>query len=177
MDGRMSVLTIPSPFAAHGLLYITQGIFRIDAVPWVIKQGAEVTLPDVLETKGAFVQRHQISNWGLTTQPPSFMEIITTHFDQGMMTCHHALSGEVSRSHTVSLIPALPHHPGLQWKNLLPSRTARPSCCKQARVQNIGDQPLEELCLATPRSPKANFIRTASALYCITNPKLTQMTR
>ena len=81
MDGRMSVLTIPSPFAAHGLLYITSGYFQDRRRPvWVIKQGAEgdITL-DVLETKER-LSNGITPNWGLTTQPPSFMEIITTHF-------------------------------------------------------------------------------------------------
>ena len=40
-DGRMSVLTIPSPFAVDGLLYITSGYFQDDKRPvYAIKPGA-----------------------------------------------------------------------------------------------------------------------------------------
>ena len=176
MDGRMSVLTIPSPFAAHGLLYITSGYFQDRRRPvWVIKQGAEgdITL-NVTETKGAFVQWHHPKLGPYNTTPIVYGDYYYTLLDQGMMTCHHALSGEEIYDRTrFPLYTSFTASPWAYNGKIFCLAENGTTFVLQAgpEFKILETNPLEELCLATPSIAQGKlFIRTASALYCITNP-------
>ena len=91
-----------------------------------------------------------------------------------MMTCHHALSGEEIYDRTrFPLYTSFTASPWAYNGKIFCLAENGTTFVLQAgpEFKILETNPLEELCLATPSIAQGKlFIRTASALYCITNP-------
>ncbi len=175
MDGRMSVLTIPSPFAAHGMLYITSGYFQDRRRPvWVIQPGAtgDITLEEG-ELSGKHVQWHHPKLGPYNTSPIVYGDYYYTLLDQGMMTCHLALTGEEVYDRT--RFPRLTSFTASPWaynnKIFCLAENGKTYVVKPGpnfEITQTND--LDELAIATPAIAQGKlFIRTASKVYCISN--------
>ncbi|MCH8222626.1 MAG: PQQ-binding-like beta-propeller repeat protein, partial [Chloroflexi bacterium] len=95
-DGRMSNLVIPSPFAAHGMLYITSGYFADPHRPvFAVKPGAngDISLKDG-ETSNEFIRWYQPKAGPYNPSPIVYGNYYYTLYDRGFLTCHDALNGE-----------------------------------------------------------------------------------
>ncbi len=132
MDDRMSVLTIPSPFAAHGMLYVTSGYFQDRKRPiWVIKPGAtgDITI-DEKERKSDFVQWHNPRLGPYNTTPIVYGDYYYTPVGPG----HDDLPSCPDRRKDLRSHPVPPLHEfhgipvGLQWETVL-------SCGKRKNVR------------------------------------------
>ncbi len=175
MDGRMSVLTIPSPFAAHGFLYVTSGYFQDRKRPiWVIKPGAsgDITLDEDLSSS-EFVQWHHPKLGPYNTTPIVYGDYYYTLLDQGMMTCHVATTGEEIYDRT--RFPRLTSFTASPWayndKIFCLAENGKTYVLKAGpKFEIIQTNDLDELSIATPAIAQGKlFIRTASKVYCITN--------
>ena len=175
MDGRMSVLTIPSPFAANGLLYVTSGYFQDRRRPvWVIQSGASGDISiDENQRKGAFIEWHHPKLGPYNTTPIVYGEYYYTLLDQGMMTCHHALTGEEIYDRTrFPLYTSFTASPWAYNGKLFGLAESGKTFVLKAgpEFEIIETNDLDELCIATPSMTQGKlFIRTASSVYCITN--------
>ncbi len=94
--GPMSAIVIPTPFSAHGLLYVTSGYVGDETRPaYAIRPGAEgdITLGEGETTSEAIA-------WSLpqagpyNPSPIVYGDYYYTLFDRGFLTCHDARTGE-----------------------------------------------------------------------------------
>lgn len=95
-DGNMSILVIPSPFAAHGLCYIASGYVGDAHRPtFAVRPGAagRIATEDALK-ESEFIAWYQPKASAYNTTQIVYGDYLYTIFDQGFMTCHNALSGE-----------------------------------------------------------------------------------
>ena len=175
LDGRMSVLTIPSPFAANGMMYITSGYFQDRRRPvWVIKPGArgDITLEEG-ERESDFVQWHNPKLGPYNTSPIVYGDYYYTLLDQGMMTCHNAQTGEEIYDRT--RFPRFSSFTASPWayngKLFCLSEDGKTYVLKAGpEFEIIETNDLDELSIASPAIAQGKlFIRTASKVYCITN--------
>jgi len=174
-DGIMSVLTIPSPFVADNLLYITSGYFQDNKRPvFALKAGAEgdITLQDD-ETSNDYI-RWSLQKMGpYNTTPIVYGGYYYTLLDRGMITCHNAKTGELvynrKRFRGGTSFTASPWAYNGKVFFLDENGTTH--------VMPVGDEfkiertnSLDELCIATPSICQGKLlIRTASQVYCISN--------
>jgi outer membrane protein assembly factor BamB len=175
LDGRMSNLVIPSPFAAHGLLYISSGYFADQERPiWVIRPGAsgDISLKED-EDSNAFVQWHTPKGGPYNTSPLVHGRYYYTLLDRGMMSVQDALTGEVLVDR--ERFPVGASFTASPW-----AYNGKVFCLNEAgntyviaegpefRIEHTND--LDDLTLATPAIADGKLlIRTATKLYCLTN--------
>jgi outer membrane protein assembly factor BamB len=94
--GGMSAITIPTPFAAHGLLYVTSGYVGDRRKPvFAIRPGAtgDISL-EASETKGEFIAWCQKKAGPYNPSPVVYDGRLYVLYDQGFVACFDALSGE-----------------------------------------------------------------------------------
>lgn len=174
-NGRMSVLTIPSPFVADGLLYITSGYFQDNNRPvFAIKPGAkgDLTLGDGQTSNESIV-------WSLEKMGPYnptpivYRGLYYTLLDRGMLTCHDAKTGELVYDRT--RFPQGASFTSSPWayngKVFFLSEDGETYVLPAGREFKIDHtNKLDDLCLATPSISQGRLLlRTASQLYCISN--------
>jgi outer membrane protein assembly factor BamB len=174
LDGKMSVLTIPSPLVVDDLLYVTSGYFQDQNRPvFAIKPGAQgdITLKEG-ETTNAFIAWSLDKMGPYNTSPIVYQGLYYTLLDSGMMTCHDAKTGELIFDRT--RFPQRASFTSSPW-----AYNGKLFCLdengntyvipvgREWEVEHINV--LDELCVATPSIAQGNLlIRTASAVYCIT---------
>lgn len=174
-DGNMSNLVIPSPYAAHGMLYITSGYVGDAHRPvYAIKPGAsgDISLGEN-ETSNEFIK------WYLPKAGPYNPSTIVhgdyyyTLFDRGFMTCHDARTGEEvygkNRFAGGATFTASPV--AYNDKLFFLSEDGDTFVVKAGpEFELLSTNPLGELCLSSPAVSQGKLlIRTASKLYCITD--------
>ncbi len=174
-DGRMSVLTIPSPFVKNGLLYITSGYFQDSKRPvFAIKPGAtgDLTLQDDQQSNDHIV-------WSLqrmgpyNTSPIVYGGYYYTLLDRGMITCHDAKTGQIvynrQRFPRGASFTASPWaYNGKVFFLDESGNTFVMPVGKEFKIERTNA--LNELALATPSISQGKLlIRTASKVYCISN--------
>jgi outer membrane protein assembly factor BamB len=175
--GGMSSIVIPTPFAAHGLLYVCSGYVGDAKRPvFAIRPGAvgDISLKDG-ETSHEFIAWCGRTAGPYNPSPLVYGDYFYVLFDFGFLTCHEARTGkEVYGKQRLN-----PDGPS--------AFTASPwaydgkiFCLSEdgdAFVIQAGSEykllrknPLDEMCLATPAiTPGRLLIRTASKLYCLRN--------
>ncbi len=173
-DGNMSVLVIPSPFAAHGLCYISSGYVGDAHRPtFAIRPGGEGELvTDGEFENNKFIQWYQPKASPYNTTQIVYGDYLYTVYDQGFMTCHSALTGEEiygkqrfapKGSFTASPWAYNGHVFCLSEEGLTYVIKAGPE------FEIVATNPLDELCIATPSvAGDKLLIRTLSKVYCIT---------
>ncbi|MEX0677035.1 MAG: PQQ-binding-like beta-propeller repeat protein [Pirellulales bacterium] len=172
-DGHMSVLTIPSPFAADGLLYITSGYFQDNKRPvYALKPGAagDITLGD-RETANEFIEWSLEKMGPYNTSPIVYGGFYYTLLDRGMLTCHDAKTGELvfdrTRFPQGATFTASPWaYNGKLFFLDEDGKTYVMPVGREFTVERTNS--LDELSIATPAICQGKLlIRTASQIYCI----------
>jgi len=174
-DGRMSVLTIPSPFVVDNLLYITSGYFQDRKRPvFAIRPGAtgDITLNDDV-TSNDFIQWSLQRMGPYNTSPIVYGGYYYTLLDRGMITCHDAKTGQLvydrQRFPAGGTFTASPWaYNGKLFFLDEDGRTSVMPVGTEFRIEQTNS--VDELCLATPSISQGNLlIRTASKIYCVSN--------
>lgn len=183
-NGKMSVLTIPSPFAVDDTLFITSGYFQDPKRPvFAVKPGArgDITLEDG-ETSNDFIKWSLQKMGPYNTTPIVYQNRYYTLLDRGMLTCHDATTGELIFDRV--RFPRGASFTASPWayngKVFFLSEDGRTFVItpgqeieetderKRLKVDTIND--VDELCIATPSTAQGKlFLRTATTVYCITN--------
>lgn len=174
-DGQMSSLVIPSPFAAHGLLYLASGYVGDRHRPtFAVKPGGSGDLVmDDDYSASPHIAWYQPKASPYNTSQIVVGEYLYTVYDQGFITCHNARTGdEVYAKHRFPKGSTFTASP---W-----SYNGKIFCLSEegdTHVLNAGPEfqllatnALDELCMACPAVANNKLlIRTASKLYCLTN--------
>jgi outer membrane protein assembly factor BamB len=175
-DGKMSNLVIPSPFAAHGLCYITSGYFQDRHRPvFAIKPGASGDLGKYdQDSAKQHLAWYQGKAGPYNPSPIVYGDYYYTLYDHGFLTCHDAKTGEEiygkvrlspSGSFTSSPWAYNGHLFFLNENGLTNVIKAGPE------FESVDTCDLDELCLSSPAISDGNLLlRTASKLYCLTTP-------
>ncbi len=173
MDGRMSSLVIPSPFASYGLLYITSGYVGDRHRPvYAIKPGAtgDITLAEG-ETSNAFVQWYQPKAGPYNPSPIVYQDHYYTLLDRGFFTCHDARTGkEVYGKTRFPLGASFTSSPWAYNGKIFCLSEEGDTYVVQAgpEFKLLRTNSLDELCMASPAVADGKlFIRTVSKLYCL----------
>lgn len=176
-NGKMSVLTIPSPFVVDGLLYITSGYFQDNKRPvFAIKPGAmgDITLAEG-ETSNDYIKWSLQKMGPYNTSPIVYKGLYYTLLDRGMITCHDAVTGELVFDRT--RFPQGATFTASPWayngKIFFLNEEGETYVMPAGREFNVErTNLLEELCIATPSISQGKLLlRTASQIYCISNKK------
>jgi len=175
-DGSMSNLVIPSPFAAHGLCYITSGYFQDRHRPvFAMKPGAAGDIGKYdQDSAKEHIAWYQGKAGPYNPSPIVYGDYYYTLYDHGFLTCHDARTGKEvygkvrfspSGSFTSSPWAYNGHLFFLSEHGLTHVIKAGPD------FESVGTCDLDELCLSSPAVADENLlIRTASKLYCLTAP-------
>jgi outer membrane protein assembly factor BamB len=171
----MSVLTIPSPLVADGLLYITSGYFQDPKRPvFAIRPGAsgDITLADGETANESIV-------WSLDKMGPYnpspivYSGLYYTLLDRGMLTCHDAKTGELVFDRT--RFPQGATFTASPWayngKLFFLDENGTTYVMPVGREFNVErTNALDELTLASPAIVQGKLLlRTASQVYCVSN--------
>ena len=173
-DGKMSSLVIPSPFAAHGMLYIASGYVGDSHRPtFAILPGAKGDITprgDFADSK--FIQWYQPTASSYNPTQIVYGNYLYTLYDQGFLTCHNAKTGErvygkkrftPAGSFTASPVAYNGHIFCFGEDGLTYVVKAGPE------FEVVQRNELSELLIACPAVAQDKLlIRTASRLYCIT---------
>ena len=96
MDGRMSWAAIPTPFAAHGRVYVNSGYFGDNHRPaYAIQPGAsgDITLADGASSND-YVAWYQPRAGNYNTSPLIYGDVYYSLLDRGFFEAYDALTGE-----------------------------------------------------------------------------------
>lgn len=174
-DGDMSVLVIPSPFAAHGYCYLASGYVGDSHRPtFAIRPGASGDItPDGEFTDSEFIQWYQPTASPYNTSQIVYGDYLYTVYDQGFMTCHDAKTGEeVYGKRRFSPSGSFTASPwAYDGKVFCLSEDGLTYVVQAGRdFEILHTNPLDELCIATPSIADGRLlIRTLTKLVCITN--------
>ena len=96
IKGPMGQLIIPSPFGAHGLLFVTSGYINARHRPvFAIKPGASGDItPGEGETSGEFMAWYNPTAGPYNPSPIVYGDYYYTLLDRGFFTCHDAKTGK-----------------------------------------------------------------------------------
>ncbi|MEO1617406.1 MAG: carboxylesterase family protein [Planctomycetota bacterium] len=172
-DGDMSILVIPSPFAAHGMCYVSSGYVGDAHRPtFAIRPGASGELKvDGEFAKNEFIEWYQPQASPYNTTQIVYGDYLYTVYDQGFMTCHNALTGaEVYGKKRFSPKGSFTASPwAYDGKIFALSEQGLTYVIKAGpEFEVLQTNPLDELCIATPSVDGGNLlVRTLTKLYCI----------
>jgi outer membrane protein assembly factor BamB len=174
--GGMSSIAIPTPFAAHGMLYITSGYVADQTRPYfAIKPGAkgDISLKPG-ETANAHIAWHLPQAGPYNPSPLVYGDTLFTLLDRGFLTAHNAKTGaELFGKQRID--PAAGAFTASPWayngKVFAASEDGDTFVMAAAPTfQLLHKNSLNEMIMATPAIARGSlFIRTYSKLYRITN--------
>jgi outer membrane protein assembly factor BamB len=176
-DGKMSVLTIPSPFISKNLLYITSGYFQDNKRPvYAIRPGArgDISLK-ADETSNEYISWSLQRMGPYNTSPIVYKGKYYTLLDRGMLTCHNALTGELVFNRTrfpqgASFTASPWAYNGKLFFLDENGTTHVMPAGDEFKIESTNE--LDELCIATPAISQGKlFLRTASSVYCISQAR------
>jgi len=175
--GGMSNIAIPTPFAGHGLLYITSGYVGDQKRPlFAIRPGAQgdITLEDS-RSSNEFIAWCQKQGGPYNPTPIVYGNYLYVLYDRGMLSCYDARTGDeiYSKEKIAAGANAFTASP---WAN-----DGRIFCLSEdgdtfviqagAEFKVLGCNKLNEMCMATPAAVRGSLvIRTLSKLYRIRRP-------
>ena len=172
-DGRMSSLTIPSPFAADGLLYITSGYFSDNPRPtYAIAPGAsgDIGLAEG-ETSNEHIRWYQPLAGPYNPTPIVYRGLYYTLFDRGFLTAHDAKTGAlVFDKQRFSGGPSFTAAPwAYNGKLFFLAEDGETYVLEAGReFREIRTNDLGELAIATPSIAQGRLLlRTATRIYCL----------
>jgi len=172
--GGMSSISIPTPFASHGLLYITSGYVGDQVRPvYAVKPGAHGDLTLAAgETSNSGIAWYLPQAGPYNPSPLVYGDYYYTLLDRGFLTAHEASTGKEIYGKQ-RLDPAAGAFTASPWaangKLFLLSEDGDTFVVQAgAEYKLIGKNSLDEMCMATPAIARGSIvIRTASNLYRI----------
>lgn len=173
-DGDMSILVIPSPFAAHGMCYISSGYVGDSHRPtFAIRPGASGNIIEGSKfDESEFIEWYQPKASPYNTTQIVYGEYLYTVYDQGFMTCHNALTGEeVYGKRRFSPRGSFTSSPwAYDGKVFCLNEDGLTYVIKAgSEFEILHTNKLEELCIATPSVVDGKLlIRTLTKVYCVT---------
>ena len=173
-NGRMGKLVIPSPFAAHGLCYITSGFVAENHRPtFALRPGASGDLaPEGDYANSGSFAWYQDRSGPYNPSQIVYGDYLYTLYDRGFFTCHHAKTGEEvygkQRFSPSGSFTASPF--AFNGRLFCLSEDGLTYVVKPGpEFEILQANPLDELCLSSPAIVGDKLlIRTASKLYCLT---------
>ncbi len=172
--GGMSNLVIPTPFSAHGLLYIASGYVGDQQRPaFAIKPGASGDItPKSAEAPGEFLAWFLPQGGPYNPSPIVYGDIYYTLFDRGFFTAHDARTGKeiYGKQRIDPESGAFTSSPWAYNGKIFALSEDGDTFVIQAgpEYKLLGRNRLDELTMATPAIARGSLvIRTASKLYRI----------
>ena len=169
----MSSITVPTPFAEFGLLFISSGYLGDQARPvFAIRPGAsgDISLGDG-DVSNEFIVWSQPQAASYNPSPIIYGDYYYTLLDRGFFTCHDARTGEeVYGRERIAVGAAFSASPWAYDGKLFALSEDGDTYVIQAGpdFEVIGQNSLNEFSMATPAiAHDSLFIRTASKLYRI----------
>ena len=170
----MTSITIPTPFAKHGLLYISSGFAREPLRPlYAIRPGAagDISLKDG-QTSNQYIAWFDPQLGPLTPTPVVYGDYLYTLDDRGFLACHDARTGRqvYSRQRISADSSGFTASPWAYNNRIFALSEDGDSFVIQAgpEFKLLGKNPLDEMVLATPAVARSSLIiRTQSKLYRI----------
>jgi outer membrane protein assembly factor BamB len=184
LDGRllwqlsgMSTIAIPTPFARHGLLFVSSGYMPDPLRPtYAIKPGAsgDISLRSG-DTSNAFIAWSGPTIGPYNPTPIVAGDYLYTLFDRGLFTAHDARTGTeiYGRQRITAEASGFTSSPWAYNGKIFALSEDGDTFVLQAgpEFKLLGKNPLNELTLATPAVAAGSLIiRTASKLYRIGKP-------
>jgi len=170
----MSSITIPTPFAEFGMLYLSSGYLGDQARPvFAIRPGAsgDISLESA-ELSNEFIVWSQPQAAPYNPSPIIYGDYYYTLLDRGFFTCHDARTGEeVYGRERIAVGAAFTASPWAYDGKIFVLSEDGDTYVIQAgpAFAIIGQNSLGEFSMATPAVAHGSlFIRTASKLYRIT---------
>jgi outer membrane protein assembly factor BamB len=172
--GGMSSISIPTPFASHGLLYVTSGYVGDQVRPvYAVKPGAHGDLTLAAgESSNSGIAWYLPQAGPYNPSPLVYGDYYYTLLDRGFLTAHEAATGKEIYGKQ-RLDPAAGAFTASPWaangKLFLLSEDGDTFVVQAgAEYKLIGKNSLDEMCMATPAIARGSLvIRTASNLYRI----------
>lgn len=170
--GPMSEICIPTPVAAHGLLYVSSGYeFGNKTRPiYAVKPGASGDISTKPKEKGnEFVAWTRPSDGAYTPSPLVYGDYLYVLYSQGFLACFEAKTGKpvYERQRLGGTYSASPW--AYDGKVFCLSEDGTTTVVKAGpEFEPLGKNKMGEVCLATPAlSGRALLLRTQSKLYCV----------
>jgi outer membrane protein assembly factor BamB len=172
--GGMSVIVIPTPLAAHGLLFITSGYVMDRKKPlFAIRPGAEgdITLKDG-ENSNEYIAWCQKQAGPYNPTPIVYGDYLHVLYDRGFVNCYDARTGKeiYSRQRIAPGANAFTCSPWANDGKIFCLSEDGETFVIQAgpEFKVLGRNKLDEMCMATPATLRGSLIiRTISRLYRI----------
>ncbi|UCF16639.1 MAG: PQQ-binding-like beta-propeller repeat protein [Phycisphaerales bacterium] len=174
--GGMSNIVIPTPFAKHGLLYVTSGYVGDRKRPiFAIRPGAngDITLEEG-QSSNAFIAWSHKQGGPYNPTPIVYGDYLYVLYDRGMLSCYEAETGhEIYSRQRID--------PGSRAFTASPvANHGRIFCLSEdgdmfviqagPHFKMLNKNALGEMCMATPAAHQGSLIiRTMSKLYRICN--------
>jgi outer membrane protein assembly factor BamB len=169
----MSILAIPSPFTAGGLLYVTSGyVLDLNQPLYAIRPGAmgDISLRKD-ETSNRSIAWTQPLAGPYHPTPIVYQGLLYVLYDRGMLACYDAKSGkEVYKKRLGGGSSAFTASPwAADGKVFCLSEDGDTHVVQAGReFKVLGRNRLGEMCLATPAIAGGSlFIRTQGRVYCV----------
>ena len=174
----MTVNTVPTPFARHGLVYVSSGYPGANPRPvYAIRPGAsgDISLQEG-ETRNQYIAWYQPLLGTYNTSSLAYGDNYYTLLDRGFLLCHDARTGEQLYGRQ-RLSPESAGFTASPWayngKVFLLSEDGDTFVVQAGtRYTLLGKNSLNEMTLATPAIARGSlFIRTQTKLYRIARGK------
>ena len=169
----LSSITVPTPFSAFGMLFISSGYIGDQERPvFAIRPGAsgDISLGDT-ETSNEFIVWSNEQAAPYNTSPLIYGDYYYTLLDRGFFTCHDARTGEeVYGRQRIDVGAAFTSSPWAYDDKIFVLSEDGDTYVIQAgpEFEIIGRNPLNEFSLSPPAiAQNSLFIRTQSKLYRI----------
>jgi outer membrane protein assembly factor BamB len=174
--GGMSSIVIPTPFAEHGLLYVTSGYVGDKKRPlFAIRPGAQgdITLKDG-ENSNEYIAWCQKQGGPYNPSPIVYGDYLYVLYDRGMLSCYDAQTGSeiYSKKRIAAGANAFTSSPWANNGKILCLSEDGDTFAIQAgpEFKVLGKNKLDEMCMASPAALRGSLIiRTLSKLYRIRN--------
>ncbi|MEJ2704524.1 MAG: PQQ-binding-like beta-propeller repeat protein [Sedimentisphaerales bacterium] len=172
--GGMSSIVIPTPFAAHGLLYVTSGFVVDRKRPvFAIRPGAagDISLKGG-ENSNKYIAWCQKQAGPYNPSPIVYGDYLYVLYDRGLLSCYDARTGRevYSRQRIASGANAFTASPWANDGKLFCLSEDGDTFVIQAgpEFKVLGRNALNEMCMASPAGLRGSLIiRTISKLYRI----------
>jgi outer membrane protein assembly factor BamB len=172
--GGMSSISIPTPFASHGLLYVTSGYVGDQVRPvYAIKPGAKGDISLATgETSNASIAWYLPQAGPYNPSPLVYGDYYYTLLDRGFLTCHEASTGKeiYGKQRLDAAAGAFTASPwAANGKIFMLSEDGDTFVVEAGpEYKLVGKNSLDEMSMATPAIARGSLvIRTASNLYRI----------
>jgi outer membrane protein assembly factor BamB len=168
--GGMSSITIPTPFAGHGLLYICSGYVLDKKKPlFAVRPGAEGDITPAGDDGNKYIAWHLKAAAPYNPTPLVYGDKLYVLYDTGLLSCYDARTGQAryEKERLGGQFTASPWAYG--GKMFCLSEDGETHVIEAGpKFKHLGKNSLDEMCLATPAALRGSLlVRTQTKLYRI----------